>query len=50
MKFNFGEFIYKILLFILLALLIIWSISLKMNCFLGYELMSEIPAWCWLLK
>ena len=50
MKFDFGDFIFNIVLFVLLALLIIWSINLKMSCFIGHGLISEIPAWCWMLK
>ncbi len=50
MKFDFKEFVFNILLFVLLALLIIWSINLQMSCFLGHELISEVPAWCWMLR
>ena len=50
MKFNFWNFVFNIVLFVLISLLIIWSFNLKMSCFIGHELISEVPAWCWMLK
>jgi hypothetical protein len=50
MKINIKELIIKIIITIFIIIIAIWAFNLKLNCFLGHELISDVPAWCWLLK